>query len=297
MRIAIAGLASTHPYTDARVLSHRADLVVYDDDPARISRFLDEHPGAHAVPDIGALLDTRPDGVVLTVPTPQAAPVLAEILDRDLPCFVNKPAAASATQLDAIDLAVSRAPQRVLSTSVLRFAPLLQDFSPGDEVLAASAVVRHDVSRWAKGHNPWQDDPGVGGGMLVTMGVHGVELLVSLLGPQVRAVSATAATRRYTTLASEDTAVISLRWAGGTPATVTFLGVTDTESYEVILHTATGDRRIVLEGGDEPEVSLGYRGTLDAFLSMVDGAPSPVPWSQTRAVLSALVDARELSLT
>jgi len=296
MRIAIAGLASTHPFTDARVLSHRAELVVYDDDPARISRFLEEHPAAHAVPDIAGLLHARPDGVVLTVPTSQAAPVLAEFLDRDLPCFVNKPAAASASQLDAIDLAVSRAPHRVLSTSVLRFAPSLREFEAPQDILAAHAVIRHDVTPWAKGHNPWQDDPAVGGGMLVTMGVHGVELLVALLGAEVRTVSATATTQRYITLASEDTAVISLRWAGGTPATVTFLGVTESESYEVVLHTGSGDRRIVLEGGAEPEVAFGYRGTLDAFLSMVDGAPSPVPWSQTRAVLSALVSARELSL-
>ncbi|HEX6685222.1 MAG TPA: Gfo/Idh/MocA family oxidoreductase [Candidatus Limnocylindrales bacterium] len=297
MRIAIAGLASSHPFTDARILSRRAELVVYDDEPARVARFVSEHPQARVVPNVSGLLDARPDGVVLTVPTPQAAPVLAEFLDRDLPCFVNKPAAATSAQLAAIDLAISRAPHRVLSTSVLRFSPAFRSFTVDPEdVMAAQVIVRHDVTRWAKGHNPWQDDPAIGGGMLVTMGVHGIELLVALLGTDVRTVSATAATRRYTTLASEDTAVVALRWAGGTPASVTFIGASDAESYEVIMHTASGDRRVVIEGGDEPEVALGYRGTLEGFLSMVDGAPSPVPWSQTHAVLSALVHARELSL-
>jgi predicted dehydrogenase len=297
MRIAIAGLASSHPFTDARILGERAELVVYDDEPARMQRFLAEHPHASAVPEIADLLAARPDGVVLTVPTPQAAPALAEFLDRDLPCFVNKPAAATTAQLEAIDLAVSRAPHRVLSTSVLRFAPALSSLAwERGEVLAASAVIRHDVSRWAKGHNPWQDDPAVGGGMLVTMGVHGIELLVRLLGPDIHLVSAAAATRRYTSLASEDTAVLALRWDDGLPASVTFVGVTDRESYEVTVHTTEGEQRVVLSGGVEPEVALGYRGTLDAFLSMVDGAPSPVPWRETHAVLSALVRARELTL-
>jgi predicted dehydrogenase len=295
MRIAIAGLASSHPFTDARILAEHADLVVYDDEPARIERFQAEHPSAQVVSEIAGLLDAHPDGVVLTVPTPLAAAALSEFLDRDLPCFVNKPA-ATAEQLTAIDLVVSRAPHRVLSTSVLRFAPAFRDFEVDpDGALAAQAIIRHDVTRWAKANNPWQDDPRVGGGMLVTMGMHGVELLVSLFGPKVSLVSATAAIRRYTTVASEDTAMLGLRWASGIAANVTFLGATDAESYEVAVHTPSGDRRVVLEAGAKPEVALGYRGTLDAFLSMVDGASSPVPWEETHAVLSALVQARALT--
>jgi predicted dehydrogenase len=297
MLIAIAGLASSHPFTDARILAERADLVVCDDDPARLARFRDEHPAARVAGDLGELLAADPDGVVLTVPTPQVAPALATVLGRDLPCFVNKPAAASAAQLAALDKAVASAPHRVLTSSVLRFAPGFTAFAtdPAQEVLAAQVTVRHDVARWADGHNPWQDDPQVGGGMLVTMGVHGVELLVALFGPDVRLVGAAAATRSYRTLASEDTAVLALRWSSGIAASVTFLGVTETESYEVVVHTPAGQRRVVLSGGADAEVTLGYRATLAAFWSMVEGAPSPVPWEQTRAVLSALAEARSLT--
>jgi predicted dehydrogenase len=180
----------------------------------------------------------------------------------------------------------------VLTTSVLRFAPAFAAFAEAlDErdVLAVQAVVRHEVGAWARGHNPWQDDPAEGGGMLVTMGVHGVELLVALLGHEVRLTGATAAARQYRTLRSEDTAVLGLRWRSGIGGAVTFLGATQAESYEITLYTSAGQLRAVLQGGVE---ELGYLATLNAFLSMVDGALSPVPWQQTRAILEVLTEAR-----
>lgn len=293
----MAGLATSHPYTDAAALREHADLAVWEPDPARLRRFLEQHPGTPVAPDLTGLLaagpDGAPDGVVLTVPTPGVPAALAEVLSRDLPCFVNKPAAATAAQLAALDEVVAKAPERVLSSSVLRFAPGLAGLSvPREATMSARATVRHDVGLWATGYNPWQDDPAEGGGTLVTMGLHGVELLVALLGPDVELVSATRAVRRYPALRSEDTGLLLLRWADGVAGVVEVLGVTDTESYEVVLHTAAGEERVVLAGGDAPEHSLGYRDTIAAFLTMVAGAPSPVPWAQTRAVLRALVEAR-----
>ncbi|MGH3655508.1 MAG: Gfo/Idh/MocA family protein [Micromonosporaceae bacterium] len=293
MRIAIAGLATSHPYTDARTLAEHADLVVSEPDTARLERFLTEHPDATVVNDLPALLAEKPDGVVLTVPTPEIPGALAEVLDADLPCFVNKPAAATSAGLAALRRVVERAPHRVLSSSVLRFAPGYAGFQvPRDEVLSVRATVRHDVSLWATGYNPWQDDPAIGGGTLVMMGLHGVELLVALLGPAVRLVGAAATVRRHHGLRSEDTGVLSVQWDDGVPGIVEVLGVTDGESYEVVVHTSGGGRRVLLSGGAEPEVALGYRATIDAFLRMVAGAASPVPWEQTSAVLSVLTAAR-----
>ncbi|MGC5022018.1 Gfo/Idh/MocA family protein [Micromonospora sp. DT47] len=292
MRIALAGLATSHPYTDARTLSGEAELVVWEPDPDRLARFRAEQPGAVVVPDLAALLASRPDGVVLTVPTSDVPEALAQVLDRKLPCFVNKPAAATADQLDRLDRVVVRAPELVLSSSVLRFAPDFVAFDvPREEVLAVRATVRHDVGLWATGYNPWQDDPTIGGGTLVMMGLHGVELLVALLGSGIRLVGAAAATRRYHPLCSEDTGLLTVQWDDGLPGTVEVLGVSEGETYEVTVHTRAGELRVTLRGGAD---ELGYRATIDAFLSMVRGAPSPVPWSQTRAVLGVLTSARAL---
>ncbi|GAA2206691.1 Gfo/Idh/MocA family oxidoreductase [Nonomuraea monospora] len=292
MRIALAGLATSHPYTDARTLSRHAELVVWEQDQERLARFTAEHPQAKVAAGLAEVLAGQLDGVVLTVPNPQVPQALAEVLKTGLPCFVNKPAAASRAQLDQLD----RLPihDRVLSGSVLRFAPSFAGTRvERDEVLAVRATVRHDVGLWADGYNAWQDTPGEGGGTMVTMGIHGVELLVALLGPDVRLVGAAGARRHYTTLRSEDTGVMALRWDDGITGSVEILGVSESESYSVTLHKRDGSETIVIEGGDDPVRGLGYEGTIEAFLAMVGGAPSPVPWAETRAVLDVLVRARE----
>ncbi|MEV6029847.1 Gfo/Idh/MocA family oxidoreductase [Nonomuraea sp. NPDC052116] len=294
MRIVLAGLATSHPYTDAHTLARHAELVVWEQDPERLRRFTDRHPAAKVAGSLGEALATGPDGVVLTVPNPQVPEALARVLETGAPCFVNKPAAASRVQLDALDrLAIG---DRVLSSSVLRFAPAFAGVrvDPGD-VLAVRATVRHDVGLWADGYNAWQDTPGEGGGTMVTMGIHGVELLVALLGPDVRLVGAAGAKRHYQGLRSEDTGVMALRWGSGVTGTVEILGVSEGEAYTVTVHRRDGSESIVIESGDDPVKGLGYEGTIDAFLSMVRGAPSPVPWEQTRAILDVLVTAREVA--
>ncbi|HEX4814361.1 MAG TPA: Gfo/Idh/MocA family oxidoreductase [Nonomuraea sp.] len=292
MRVALAGLATTHPYTDARTLARHAELLVWEPDPERLRRFTEEHPEAAVAGSLGEALDSGPDGVVLTVPNPQVPDALARVLETGVPCFVNKPAAATRAQLDALD----RLPvhDRVLSTSVLRFAPAFAGtrVDPGD-LLAVRATVRHDVGVWATGYNAWQDTPDEGGGTMVTMGIHGVELLVALLGPEVRLVGAAGARRHYRGLRSEDTGVMALRWASGVTGTVEILGVSESEFYGVTLHRRAGSESIVIDAGGDPVKGLGYEGTVDAFLSMLRGAPSPVPWEETRAVLEVLVRARE----
>jgi predicted dehydrogenase len=290
MRIALAGLATSHPYTDARNLRDHAELVVWEPDPQRLARFEAEQPDVAVAPDLAALLATRPDGVVLTVPTPDVPDALAQVLARELPCFVNKPAAATLGQLDRLEHVVRRAPELVLTCSVLRFAPDFAGFEVArEEVLSVRATVRHDVGLWATGYNPWQDDPSVGGGTLVMMGLHGAELLVALLGPAVRLVGAAGTVRRHRGLRSEDTGLLALQWDDGVPGVVEVLGVSQGEAYEVTVHTAGGEQRVVLRGGAD---QLGYRATVEAFLGMVRGGPSPVPWAQTRAVLGLLAAAR-----
>lgn len=293
MRIALAGLATSHPFTDATTLAGQAELVVWEEDPLRRDRFAAEHPEVRFAADLGELLGTEPDGVVLTVPTPGLAGALAMVLAADLPCMVNKPAAATRAQLRRIDEVVATAPHRVMSTSVLRFAPVFHGWSVDrDEVVAVQATVRHDVGMWATGYNPWQDDPAEGGGTLVTMGIHGLELLVALLGPGIDLAGATSGLRHHTGLRSEDTAAFAVRWDDGITGSVAVIGATDIESYAVTVHTRTGDVTRVIEPGPDPVHGLGYRATIDAFLDMVRGGPTPVPWAQTRAILDVLTAAR-----
>ncbi|MEV3985795.1 Gfo/Idh/MocA family oxidoreductase [Nonomuraea sp. NPDC049758] len=296
MRIALAGLATSHPYTDARTLTRHAELTVWEPDAERLRRFTEEHPEAKVAGDLDELLTGNPDGVVLTLPNPHVPAALGRVLETGVPCFVNKPAAATREQLDAL----RRLPVhgRVMSGSVLRFAPAFAGVrADTQDVLSVRATVRHDVGQWADGYNAWQDTPGEGGGTMVTMGIHGVEPLVALLGPDVRLVGAAGTRRHYRTLRSEDTGVLALQWANGIVGTVEILGVSDDNAYTVTLHGRHGSESIVIESGPDPVHNLGYVRTMEAFLSMVDGAPNPVPWAETLAILDILISAREHTST
>lgn len=293
MRIALAGLATSHPFTDARTLAQHAELVAWEPDPERRARFLAEHPSARLTGDLAELLATGPDGVVLTVPTPDLADALTLVLADGLPCLLNKPAAATPEQLRRIDAAAAAAPHRVMSSSVLRFAPAMAGLEfDRDEVVAVRATVRHDVGLWATGYNPWQDEPPVGGGTLVTMGIHGLELLVALLGEDVRLAGAATGLRHHAGLRSEDTATLAVCWGDGITGCVEVIGATDVESYEVTVHLRAGEVRTVIEPGEDPVEGLGYRGMIEAFLGLVREGTSPVPWAQTRAILDVLTTAR-----
>src|SRR5690606_37432112 len=98
--------------------------------------------------------------------------------------------------------------------------------------------------------------------------------------------------RRHAGLRSEDVAFLTLQWSDGLPGSVEVIGVTEQESYAVVVHTAQGERGVVLAGDEE---ALGYRATIGAFLEMVAGAPSPVPWAETRAILTVLAAARAIA--
>jgi predicted dehydrogenase len=302
--IGFAGLATSHPYTDASTVSKAhpgAALHVWEPDADRLARFLGTSGTVVVHDTLNALVAARVDGAIISRRPPEVADTVAAFAGHDMPLFINKPAAATLEQLAEVDAVVRPIAARVMSTSVLRFAHPLRAMAgrlDRDRTLSARAVVKHDVGRWLQGATDWQDDPEVGGGCLVTIGIHGLELLVSLLGPDVDVVSASAEVRHLRGLRSEDSAIMTLRWRDGILATVVVVGVAESESYEVILETVDGAEALALPSADADP--LGYRSTIEAFLELVRdhraGRPiaSPVPWDETHAILRTIASASSL---
>ncbi|MDP3951403.1 Gfo/Idh/MocA family oxidoreductase [Microbacterium sp.] len=303
--IGFVGLATSHPYTDADTVVARhpdASLHVWEPDEDRLVAFLERNPGARSYESLAALIDADVHGFVITMRPPDVSDVVLACVATGVPLFINKPAAATLKQLDALDRVVQPIAERVLSSSVLRFANPVREFAAGftrTEVLTARATVRHDVGRWLHGSTDWQDDPDTGGGGIVTIGLHGLELLASLLGVDFEIISSMAQVRRLQGLRSEDTAVIAVRWADGILGTIDVVGVAASESYGVSLETVNGPISLELPAADTDP--FGYRGAIDAFLEMVDAAregrrvASPVAWHETRAILRGIVTASALA--
>lgn len=288
--VGLLGLATSHPASDAaalRGLDRGMSFLVADEDDARASEF------AGATPDVeyvsrATLLAARPALVIVTTPPPEVADTVADALDTGAVCYANKPAAVTHAQVDALDRAVAGRDDRFLTTSTLRLAPGMPSPAPVDGILLARATIRHDVARWT--HAPsWQDDPEIGGGLVGTMGLHGIELLAAVVGPGLRVEHVSTSTRLLTGLRSEDTATLTVRWPDGLTGTVDVLGNAAEARYDVVL--ATRERELAYALPADRADPFGTRATMTALLAMTTGAPPPVSWSESRAVLRALADA------
>ncbi|MGW9206977.1 Gfo/Idh/MocA family protein [Embleya sp. NPDC055664] len=300
MRLAFAGFAHSHPFTDAGVAR---DLGVGEIDgwdggePGRFAAFRKLHTCEPAA-SLAELIARRPDAVVVTVRPALIAATVARVLRAGLPCFVNKPAAASASALAELDRAVAGHEERFLTSSVLRFAPAVVDLAErlaGRRVLGARALVRHDIAGFLTPERAWQDDPAEGGGTLVSLGLHGAELLDAVAGPGARAVAASRSVLVHPATRSEDTGTILVGWPDGRPGTIEVSGAGGEEVYEVAVQTEDGVHTTRLGGAPDWQEALGYRATMRTILAMAGGAASPLPWSRSRAVLECAVDAATMA--
>jgi predicted dehydrogenase len=292
MRIAFAGVAHSHPFSDAR--SARAlgehEFAVWDtDDPARRADFASTW-SAPVHESLDELLDQRPDVVVVTPRPHRIVPVVSAVLDRGIACFLNKVPAASMEALDALDAAVGARAERFLTASVLRFAPAVQALRAelaGEEPVAAHVSVRHAIDVFTTVERRWQDDPQVGGGTAVSMGLHAWELLDAVLPGPVTPLGGVAARLPGSRTISENTVAVHGMTGTGVPVTVDIVGAGTGEAYEVVVHTGSGVRRAA------PSGDLGYLDCFRAVLAMAGGAVSPVPWERSRAVLRTTLTAAQ----
>lgn len=296
MRIGFAGLATSHPFTDARTVlarDSRCEFVVWDADPVRVGEFCEEHPHTVRTGSIEQLVVHRPDAVIVTTPPPGVATAVGVVLDAGIPVMVNKPAAVTAVQLARLDDVVRGRERLFLTSSVLRFAPAIEALGELDraDLLSARVTVRHDVSWWIGGSSSWQDAADIGGGAGAVMGVHGFDLLDAVVGPGFEVRWVRGSKRHLTALTGPDVVVVGVEWPDGLAAVVEVLGRSDIEGYELALETAAGSRAVNLPAGEHDP--FGYHGALDALLKMGGGAHSPLDWHRSRSVLVAVAAARE----
>lgn len=288
--IALAGLANSHPLTDARHLRElrpSVRLLAWDPSPQRCALFLAEQPEATLVDTFEELLAPQPDVVIVTRPPSEVADIVAAALEAGSAVSITKPAATSRSELEALETAIAGREERVFTTSILRFAPDL-DGLPAP-IRSVHVVAQHHIDYWLDPAQRWQDEAG---GLVPMMGVHAFELLECILGPTMHVTSCGTQRRSDWGLTSPDLAVGTVT-ADGVAATFEIDGLGDGQAYSVEVETLdhTVVRRVLGEsGGDDP---LGYRRVTSHVLAMADGAPSPLPWQRSTAVLQAVVEARE----
>lgn len=279
-RVAFAGVAHSHAFSDARNLRARGAEIIgmWDvDDPARATQFCAEFevPMVH---DRQMLFEAA-DLAVVTVRTPRAAE-LAQAAASCTPAFFNKTVAASPGAY-AQWAAVGGMPR--FTSSVLRFAPkvvALAEQISGEQLQMLDVRVNHSIAALLGPPRSWQDELTGAGGTLVNFGVHAWEMVDVLLPGAHADVLEGSASRGGLPTASEAHGDLRAR-IGAVELRVSVSGIGATDVYAVRAMTDRGERAVEL-APDAAE--LGYHGAADAMLELARGGKPPVSATRTAAV-------------
>lgn len=305
-RVAFAGLAHSHPYSDAaNLLELGAEIIgAFDVDAHAAAEFAVRFGGAAAASP-AELHATGADLIIATPRPHECVPLLRALSGPDAatPLFFNKVVAATAGQLDDWERAVDAAAVPVGTSSVLRFAPAIGELAQAvamEEILSIRVLAQHDNAAFQLPGRSWQDDPEVGGGTLVTVGVHAWEMLDRILpGAVLDAGSGWTDRRTGSTTRSEDAGGLDgrLRIPGahrGIPVQVLVTGVPGPDAYALDVVTARGIRSVELDVTDANE-SLGFAGLGAHLLAEAAAGRAAASWSQARTVVANTIRAAEIS--
>ena len=199
-------------------------VAVCDADPARADVLASE-TGARAVPDVDAVLEHRPDVVIVATTHDALAATAVRALSAGAHVLVEKPAGRTVEEVDRIAASAASAGRRVKVGFNHRFHPgIRRAISEVREGLHGEPMYLR--ARYGHGgrigyDREWRAVPEIsGGGELLDQGMHLLDLSHWLLGP-LPLHSALLRTS-YWDMPVEDNAVLTLAEPGGTGPFSTF---------------------------------------------------------------------------
>jgi predicted dehydrogenase len=221
MKFLIAGLGSIgrRHFRNLRALGED-DILLYRTHQATLPD--DELAGVPVETDLRAALAHQPDAVIVANPTALHLDIAIPAAQAGCALFMEKPVSHSLDGLDKLRDAVAANGVRCLVGFQFRFHPGLRTIRGWlDEGKAGFPVsVRANWGEYLPGWHPWEDyrqsyaaRADLGGGVIRTL-CHPLDYLRWLLGEAD--VTACQTSRRGLNLEVEDTAEISLGFAGGT---------------------------------------------------------------------------------
>ena len=312
MKIAIVGLALSHPYRFGEVLSARNIEIacVWDYEHSKAGEYCRQF-GGEVMDDIERIADAGVDGVMIDTKNGDHAKYALPFIAGGVPTFIDKPMVTNRADLDRILEAVKEHGTPIMSTSIMRYAPPMvkakQFIESGQlgTILGATSVVMHGIGGYMNEPHKWQDNIEMGGGSIINMGIHGMEPLVMAMGTGISSVHCYSSKREFLQSQSEDTAIISCKYADGRVGNVVLMCGTKAHGYDL---TIFGSEKAITAGAPGFDVrgylggplgeadhrdAYGYTATVEAFLRMCETGEPPIPLEETAEVMRALLAARE----
>ncbi|MEM9153558.1 MAG: Gfo/Idh/MocA family oxidoreductase [Cyanobacteria bacterium P01_F01_bin.33] len=171
-------------------------------------------PGAAALPDYGALLDSSDvHGVVICLPSALHAEVAIAAMERGKHVYLEKPIAVSSDQAQAVMAAWDTAQVVGMIGFNYRFSPLYRTAKKAIQTGQLGKVVSaRAVFSYPPGTSPlWKQKRASGGGILLDLALHDVDIARFLFDAEIETVAADLRSQLY----EDDTATLQLGLSNG----------------------------------------------------------------------------------
>jgi predicted dehydrogenase len=276
---------------------------IADGNPANLSAAASLAPSARQVDDYAAVLEMPDvDAVVIALPPALHADAALAAIERRKHLYVEKPLATSLADAERVATAWAGSALTGMMGFNYRFNPVVQRARARLTARAVGDVVavRTVFSTSRRAIPPWKQRRETGGGVLLDLAVHHIDLVRFLLGADVARVNA----EIDSAASGEDTAFLQLRLTNGvTVQSMCSLSAVDEDRFEVFGSTGklTIDRYRSLRVEETPAVTGGALGTAASRLAGELGAApyalekmrSPMHDPSFPAAMTAFVNAIE----
>ena len=305
-QIGVVGLGLQNPYNYAPILEQLGAKVAYvwDYTQANAAKYADTF-GCEVVSDVDAF--PAVDGVLIDSRNCDHILLASPFIERNIPVYIEKPLAHSVKEAQTFLAQIEG--KRVFSASPLRFAPsylkMRDDIrSSGERVLRCQVTVYHTMKYFLE--NPvkrWHDCPEQSGGMLVDIGIHAVELLNMFMPHQAVRLMGTSTHCHYRQAQCDDEYALTVVYEDGALGTISLQCATNRTDYSV--EAVTLDQVYInsadheysgCSGLNADNAYGGFRGTMAAFLQMIDTGKAPISVKETErnfTMLSRMLRALE----
>ena len=195
MRIAVIGVGHWHAPMHLDAVSRAgAQLVGVCDDDAEVAAAVGRERSAPAWSDTGTMLDAAAPELVVAMGRPQEAlEVAGALIERGIPCVVEKPIGTSGASLTPLLTQMRERGAFVAVPLVNRYSALWRHLADlraagraGCAVHAHFRVINGSPERYRQLGVPWMLDTRVaGGGALRNLGIHAIDAFGQLVGEGV----------------------------------------------------------------------------------------------------------------
>lgn len=224
--IGAGGFSARHAEAISRVEGLRL-AAVSRRDAAALQQFTDRF-GGRAYTDYRRLLDD-PDvqAVLIATPHHQHTQITLDAARAGKHILLEKPMAPTLAECDQIVDAAEKAGVTLMAGHVFRF---IRSFVVANQIIASGSVGRpvfgisNMIKDWTiERRRPYHLDRALGGGVLMTAGMHSLDVLMWLAGSRVESVSASMS-MAFHNQAAEDASMLQLRFANGMAGSVISAG-------------------------------------------------------------------------